>query len=80
MQHESFITRYLWQTTPALPTQKLINAGYRGGGGVPEAILGLVGVFCEALPRNTVFEPWIIKSYADTYNSVKYNIADCIIN
>ena len=46
----------------------------------PEAILGLVGVFCEALSRNNVFEPWIIKSYADTYNSVKYNIADCIIN
>ena len=43
-----------------------------------EAIL--VRVFCEALSSNNVFEPWIIKSYADAYNSVKYNIADCTIN
>ncbi len=40
---------YLRQTTAALPTQNSIN-------GVSffflEAILGLVGVFCEALSRN----------------------------
>ena len=48
-----------------------MNAGYLF---FWEAILGLVGVFCEAFSRNNVFEPWIIKSYADEYNSVKYNI------
>ncbi len=32
----------------------------------PEAILRLVGMFCEALSRNNVFEPWIIILKIDT--------------
>ncbi len=70
-RHDSFII--CEQTTPALPTQKSLNAGC-------VCTLGRTGVFCEALSRSNVFEPWIIKSYADMYNSVKYNIADCKIN
>ncbi len=56
MRHAIEATRffyYLRQTTPALPTQKSINAGNLF---FPEVILGL-GVFCEALSRNNVFEP-----------------------
>ena len=69
---------------PALPTQKSINAAYPFVClfcfFLPEAIWGLVGVFCESLSRNNVFEPRIIKSFAATYNSVKYNIAVHVIN
>ncbi len=50
-RHATQFLYYLRETTPALPTQKSINAGFRFS---PEVILGLLVVFCEALSRNNM--------------------------